>query len=572
MKAIVILSALFVFGINVKAETELLKNADFESSSFSGNWHANDCLMTTYTEDKYHGSKCVKITHRHHDWSGPRQIVAVDGEQWYSAKAYIRLLNMPADVSYVAIEMMAVLTVNGHNKYKTVGQIHMQQEKFGWTEVGGDFLTPNGTTAATLYVQVHSATINYLQDFSSLQRITANSNWKSEANSRISSMRKAPLTVRLASAHSATEISIELQQQKHKFGFGAGVQAAMMTDPNQVPYQNFVYKHFEWAVIVNALKWRLMEWTKGHINFAKPLNAIKVLKEHGVKIRGHNMFWGVDGHSPAWLNGMSPSQYISEMKLHVQEVINHTRGTLEHWDVNNENQHGDYFERHTGDPDITAKMFQWIHQQEPDVKLFINEYNVITNSQCTTATRNQAIQLRNMGIPVSFVGIQGHFHSSDINIDVVKYRLDKVAEAGLKIWITELTVTENDANKKASALSDLLTLFFSHPAVEGVMLWGFWDGAIHHAADKLFEGPNFTPNAAGQVYLDLVEKAWTTHYTHTISPHGNLNTTGFLGDYLLNVKRDGHLLHQEAFSLDSTGKQLTVHLTGDQHVSHVAFG
>lgn len=65
MKAIVILSVLFVFGINVKAETELLKNADFESSSFSGNWHANDCLMTTYTEDKYHGSKCVKITHRY---------------------------------------------------------------------------------------------------------------------------------------------------------------------------------------------------------------------------------------------------------------------------------------------------------------------------------------------------------------------------------------------------------------------------------------------------------------------------------------------------------------------------
>lgn len=36
----------------------------------------------------------------------------------------------------------------------------------------------------------------------------------------------------------------------------------MMTDTHQVAYQDFVYKHFEWAVIVNALKWRLMEWTK----------------------------------------------------------------------------------------------------------------------------------------------------------------------------------------------------------------------------------------------------------------------------------------------------------------------
>lgn len=76
----------------------------------------------------------------------------------------------------------------------------------------------------------------------------------------------------------------------------------------------------------------------------------------------------------------------------------------------------------------------------------------------------------------------------------MQYRLDKVAEAGLKIWITELTVSENDANKKAVALENLMTLFFSHPAVEGIMLWGFWDGAIHNAPAKLFEGPNLTVN------------------------------------------------------------------------------
>eukprot|EP00105_Crassostrea_gigas_P022327 XP_011441801.1 PREDICTED: uncharacterized protein LOC105338397 isoform X1 [Crassostrea gigas] len=555
-----------------KAEVELLKNADFESSSFSGNWHCSDCRMTVHTENKYHGSQCVMISNRHHDWSGVRQSVVLEGGQWYVAKAYIRLLNMPPGVSYITVELMAHLTVNGHPKFATVGQIHMQQEKFGWTEVGGDFLTPDGTTSAYLYVQVHNATVNYLHDFSSVQKISTNSNWKSEAHARINSLRKAPITVRLANGASATGISIELKQQKHSFGFGAGVVASMMTDTHQVAYQDFVYKHFEWAVIVNALKWRLMEWTKGHINFDRPVNAIKVLQAHGIKIRGHNMFWGVDGHSPAWLQGMTPAEYITEMKLHVQQVISHTRGTLEHWDVNNENQHGDYFERHTGDPDITAKMFQWIHSQEPGVKLFINEYNVITNSQCTTATRNQAIQLLNMSIPVSFVGIQGHFHSSDINIDVVKYRLDKVAEAGLKIWITELTVSENDANKKAVALENLMTLFFSHPAVEGIMLWGFWDGAIHNAPAKLFEGPNLTPNAAGQVYLDLVEKSWKTDYSQTISPHTHLSTTGFLGDYVLNVKRDGHVIHQEPFSVDQSGKHVTVHLTGDHDVSHVAFG
>lgn len=61
---------------------------------------------------------------------------------------------------------------------------------------------------------------------------------------------------------------------------------------------------------------------------------------------------------------------------------------LEHWDVNNENLHGDWYERHTADPDITEKMFQWIHKQEPGVKLFLNDYQVITSSAETTVCSN----------------------------------------------------------------------------------------------------------------------------------------------------------------------------------------
>ena len=44
----------------------------------------------------------------------------------------------------------------------------------------------------------------------------------------------------------------------------------------------------------------------------------------------------------------------------------------------------------------------------------------------------------------------------------------------------------------ASSLEDLLTLYFSHPAVEGVLLWGFWDGILWLDDSKLAEGPNVT--------------------------------------------------------------------------------
>jgi hypothetical protein len=46
------------------AASELFHNADFESSSFSGNWVAIDCTMTPYSQDKYHGSHSVMVSHR----------------------------------------------------------------------------------------------------------------------------------------------------------------------------------------------------------------------------------------------------------------------------------------------------------------------------------------------------------------------------------------------------------------------------------------------------------------------------------------------------------------------------
>lgn len=69
-----------------------------------------------------------------------------------------------------------------------------------------------------------------------------------------------------------------MKQQKHSFGFGAGVVASMMTDTHQVAYQDFVYKHFEWAVIVNALKWRLMEWTRVKV-IGSFLSTVSVIKD-----------------------------------------------------------------------------------------------------------------------------------------------------------------------------------------------------------------------------------------------------------------------------------------------------
>ncbi|KAK3083789.1 hypothetical protein FSP39_003248 [Pinctada imbricata] len=498
-----------------------------------------------------------------HNWASPRQTSQLHSGRRYVSSCYFKLQNMKSGHSYLPIFLMAAVknSHSGKTSYKMLSKILMQQVKYGWTEIGGDFNTNSGETSAEIYIQMDPA-LNFLLDQCSLKELPTDNSWKSEANARINKLRKAPVTINIADTHGGSGYSIELVQMKKDFAFGTAIHMSYMTDSSKKAYQDFVYNNFEWAVPENAMKWRLMEWTKGREKYDW-MSALNALLSHGIKVRGHNMFWAVDDHVPAWLNGLSQSQIVAEMKRHVTNMISHTKGKLQHWDVNNENLHGDYFERHTGNPDITNDMFSWIHNLDPNVKLFLNEFNVATWTECTTALKDQALHMKKAGVPLYGIGVQGHFSSSNIDMTTLKYRLDKVAEAGLPIWITELTIKEQDENKKAAALEDVLTLFYSHPAIEGVLLWGFWDGAIYDTQLALANGPNVTPNAAGRKYQNLMKNTWKTYINSQISTSHNVHSNVFMGDYLLNVKHNGQLIHQENFHVGKSGKSLTIHLQGD---------
>ena len=54
-----------------------------------------------------------------------------------------------------------------------------------------------------------------------------------------------------------------------------------------------------------------------------------------------------------------------------------------HWDVNNEQLHGDFFENKTGDIDILTKILQEVHEQDQDAMLFLNDYQIINRGTMT---------------------------------------------------------------------------------------------------------------------------------------------------------------------------------------------
>jgi hypothetical protein len=102
--------------------------------------------------------------------------------------------------------------------------------------------------------------------------------------------------------------------------------------------------------------------------------------------------------------------------------------------------------------------------------------------------------------------------------------------------ITEFDINTTNRAIQADYTRDFMTVCFSHPAVVGFDLWGFWERAHWRPDGALIDnGWNLKPN--GEAYVKLVLDEWWTDVEGTTRQDGTLSVRGFLGDYRVTVRR-----------------------------------
>ena len=75
---------------------------------------------------------------------------------------------------------------------------------------------------------------------------------------------------------------------------------------------------------------------------------------------------------------------------------------------------------------------------------------------------------------------------------LLQKRLDVLSSAERPLWITELDISQLDnPSQLADSYEDVLTLYYSRPEIEGIMLWGFSDQYHSKPDAALFEGPDY---------------------------------------------------------------------------------
>ena len=325
-----------------------------------------------------------------------------------------------------------------------------------------------------------------------------------DADARAESLRTRPLTLL---APPGSEVRLELV--RHGFPIGVAVELRKFQSEEDLQwYSELASRYFNFAVLESEAKWKVTGPEPGIRDYSQTEPVLDWGEQWDLDIKGHVLVWGngpplSSSGVPAWVVERFPDPNLSEaeqqelhdlLEHHVRDSVSRFEGRIPIWDVTNETLQplAQWFIDRLG-PGITMEAFEWAREEDPAATLVMNEWirEIFTGIGGATAdgVRDRLLELREAGVPVEAVGIQGQFTpaaahlgpGADVSnrtpLDVYARALDTIAEAGVPIHITEVNVfTPEDQQVRAAHLAGAMRLWWGHPGVAQFGFWSLWNG------------------------------------------------------------------------------------------------
>jgi endo-1,4-beta-xylanase len=309
---------------------------------------------------------------------------------------------------------------------------------------------------------------------------------------------------------------------------------------NSEAYQASIKKHYDIVTPENCMKPERIHPNENRYTFETADAMVDWCQKNGIKVWGHTLGW--HGQTPPWFfqdssKGTAANAAIStppaadtsrqrrgpgfiagplaskevvleRLKKHIMTVVGRYKGRITGWDVFNESiaDGGDgttenlrtfSWYRAVG-PEVLNMAFKWAHEADPNAQLYYNDYNIeqgaVENKGKHASSLLLLKRLLKEGVPITGVGIQGHWHLNTNLADVEK-AIENYAALGLKVSITELDVTATGNNsgafgvnqgdrtipaenfvKQAEVYKKLFEIFNRHAdVIDRVTFWGLSD-------------------------------------------------------------------------------------------------
>jgi endo-1,4-beta-xylanase len=514
----------------------VLKNPGYEWGNTSGwtRWGGSLTVIrgSALNGEVHSGSYCALMSNRTQTWQGPVQSVlgALKADTAYHVSAWVKLQNAASDQAAITVAQTDGAGTNYHGiaRATTYPDQWVCLSGFFTLDVAGEL------TRLDMYIEGPQPGVDFCVDDVCIEET---GDWRDLVRTRTEQNRKRDASIFVLSPEGqpVAGAEVNIRQIRHHFAFGSAINRNVLTTGRFNRYGDFFREHFEWAVLENESKWYHTERVQGNVTYQDADRIYDWCQSNGITMRGHCLYWATDGMVQDWLKALNTNQLRAAVESRMESAVNHFKGKFVHWDINNEMVPGHFYKDRLGEA-IRIWMFQQAREIDPDCRLFVNEYNVISGGYDLSKCMQLVRWLQDNGAPVDCIGAQCHFSSGFDRWSVID-RLDTLATLGLPIWCTEFDMADPDEYVRAQELEDFYRIAFSHPAVEGILMWGFWENS-HWRENCHIVNADWSLNEAGRRYEALL-KEWTTEAEGTTDASGIMTFRGFHGVYDITIAPPG---------------------------------
>lgn len=385
----------------------------------------------------------------------------------------------------------------------------------------------------------------------------------------------------------ASGVSVKAVQQTHDFNFGCNM---FLLDEFETEEKNRMYrklypKLFNYAVA--PFYWIDLEPEKGKPRYAadspkiyrrpSPDLVVDYCRSVGIRLKGHCLIY--DAFSPSWLLTDEIPGIKREIRAHLTEIAERYGNTISDWDIINEALSWNCYdsERLTKffrEDDYVSYPFK-VASSLPFERKFLNEAIGIwkdphfKRSYCYLYLKD----LLQSGVEIDGIGLQFHefclregekeYSADHFNPVRIFDTLDTLATLGKPLQISEITLNsyngdEEDMEIQALLAENMYKLWFSHPAMDGIVYWNFVDGYTFTGQNIKTYNPDDGENrfGGGLLYHDLTPKPifhtldrlinheWHTECELFSDNGGTARFKGFRGMYDLEIRYNDRILHK----------------------------
>ncbi|KAF6164002.1 hypothetical protein GIB67_028706 [Kingdonia uniflora] len=438
-----------------------------------------------------------------------------------SFKTWIKIKG--ADTSLVRATLATKNT-----KYISVGTVIASSGC--WSFLKGGFVLDSPSSISNLTFQNSDVIGTDISFASSSLQPFSDEEWTINQQYKVYKERLRAVTIHVSDRHGnrLQGAQVTVEQISNEFPFGSAIAKTIIGNS---PYQDWFVKRFNAAVFENELKWYATEPEQGKVNYTLADQMLEFTRANQIAVRGHNIFWEDPIYTPAWVRNLTGDQLKLAVNSRIQSLMNKYKEEFIHWDVSNEMLHFDFYEQRLG-PNATLGFFETAHTSDPLTTLFMNDFNVVETSADVNSTVDSYImrmkELLRDGVTMDGIGLEGHF--SVPNLPLMRAVIDKLATLDLPIWLTEMDISNKfDEQTQAIYLEQVLREGFSHPSVNGMMLWS----ALHpYGCYRMCLTDNNLRNLPAGDVVDKLLQEWKTGARDGQSDgYGSYSFHGFLGEY-----------------------------------------